>query len=237
MNVAIMQPYFFPYIGYFSLIQSCDKFIIFDTPQFMRKGWIERNRILKLSGGSSYIKVPLVKSPLNTSIVDMEINNDIDWKNKIFAQLEIYKKISPYYTQTLSLVNQCLEGEYTKISKLNENIIRKISAYLGITTDITVYSEQSDIINNVNSPDEWALEICKKIGADTYINAPGGKSFFDKQKYIDAGINLLFINPELKEYKQGVNSFEPGLSIIDILMFNSKETVMSFIKAYSITKD
>ncbi|HCT4930422.1 TPA: WbqC family protein [Morganella morganii] len=237
MNVAIMQPYFFPYIGYFSLIQSCDKFIIFDTPQFMRKGWIERNRILKLSGGSTYIKVPLIKSPLDTAILDMKINNDTDWKNKIISQLDIYKKIAPFYKPTMDLVNQCLDGEYTKISKLNENIIRKISLYLGITTEISVYSSSTDIINHVNNPDEWALEICKKIGAKTYINAPGGKEFFNKEKYEKENIELLFINPILEEYKQGRNSFEPGLSIIDLLMFNSKETVFNLINNYTLTKN
>lgn len=230
-----MQPYFFPYIGYFSLIQSCDKFIIFDTPQFMRKGWIERNRILKLSGGSAYIKVPLIKSSLDTSILNMEINNDTEWKNKIIAQLDIYKKIAPYYKPTIELVHQCLEGEHVKISKLNEKIIRKISSYLELTAEISVYSESNEIIETVDSPDEWALEICKTIGADTYINAPGGKEFFDKEKYKHENIKLLFINPVIRDYKQGKNSFEPGLSIIDVLMFNPKEIVLNMINNYTLT--
>lgn len=232
-----MQPYFFPYIGYFSLIQSCDKFIIFDTPQFMRKGWIERNRILKLTGGSTYIKVPLIKSPLDTAILDMKINNDIDWKNKIIAQLDIYKKIAPFYRTTMDLIHHCLCGEHIKISKLNEVIIREVSKYLGIKTEISVYSQSNKIIESVNNPDEWALEICKSIGADTYINAPGGKEFFDSEKYKKENIKLLFIEPILQSYNQNTNNFEAGLSIIDVLMFNSKENTINLINNYTLTSN
>ncbi|MDX7998861.1 WbqC family protein [Xenorhabdus sp. Reich] len=235
MKLSIMQPYFFPYIGYFSLIAKADKFIIFDTPQFMRKSWIARNRILKLGGGSVYIKVPLMKSPLDTSIKEIKINNDIQWKNQIISQLDIYRKRAPYFKETIELVKHCLSEHHDSISELNENILRKICDYLDIKTEICIYSKFDKIIDNVNSPDEWALNICKSLGANTYINAIGGKSFFNYEKYKEGNVNLFFIEQPLIQYKQIEKEFEPGLSIIDVLMFNKPIEAMNMINASYLT--
>ncbi len=105
MKVGIMQPYFFSYLGYFSLIKHSDRFILLDTVQFIRHGWIERNRVLKQNEGWFYIQVPLFKSERGTLIKDIRINNNINWKNKILSQLQIYKKIAPNYFQVIKLLN------------------------------------------------------------------------------------------------------------------------------------
>ena len=110
MKLGIMQPYFFPYLGYFSLIQACDKFIIFDTPQFIRRGWIERNQILNVKSEKLFVKVPLLKSSLGTPINEISINNDQDWENKIYAQLVPYKKKAPFYKEVIEL----LENTFAK---------------------------------------------------------------------------------------------------------------------------
>ena len=225
-----MQPYFFPYLGYFSLINQADEFIIFDTPQFMRKGWIERNRIIKINGGSVYIKVPLHKSSLDTCIKDMRIDNASDWRKKILSQLAIYKKKSPYYNQVKSIVESCIADECTNISYLNEKALRIVCKYLGIDTKITVFSEMSLNIPSPKYSDEWALNICKSIGAKKYINAEGGRDFFDTKKYKDNNVELYFVEQPLIPYEQLHNEFESGLSILDIMMFNSPQDIMSMLE-------
>lgn len=221
MKLAIMQPYFFPYLGYFSLINQVDEFIIFDTPQFMRKGWIERNRIIKLTGGSVYIKVPLLKAELSTSIKDMRIDIAVNWQDKILSQLDIYKKKAPFYAETKALVQDCLQGDFTSIVEVNSKLIEKVSNYLGLNTTFKIYSEMELAIEEPNAPDEWALNICKALGVSNYVNASGGQEFFDKNKYEKDNINLFYVKQPIDSYKQLGNDFEPGLSIIDVMMFNS----------------
>jgi hypothetical protein len=221
MKLAIMQPYFFPNLGYFSLIANCDEFIIFDTPQYMRKGWVERNRIIKAGGGSVYIKVPLIKSALNTPINNMVIDNSQLWKDKIIAQLGVYNKKAPNYYQIMKLVSVCLEGEFENIADLNEKVLRTLCNYLNITTKITVYSKLNLEIKTPKAADEWALNICNTLSADSYINAQGGQHFFNSKKYHDCDIDLGFIKNNLGKYTQLGGEFEPNLSIIDALMFNS----------------
>lgn len=232
-KVAIMQPYFFPYIGYFSLIKHTDEFILFDTVQFIRHGWIERNRVLKQNEGWLYIKVPLVKHPHDTSIKDTQIDNSQDWKAKIIAQLQTYKKIAPNYPQVNKLVEESLKQEFPDIVSLNKSCIKAVCDYLGITTDLKVFSKMDLEIETPTAPDEWALNICKAMeDVDEYWNLPGGREFFDAKKYADTGIKLKFQKIDLVEYDQKRRPFEPGLSIIDVLMFNSPKEVNIMLDNY-----
>ncbi|MCG6368828.1 WbqC family protein [Vibrio fluvialis] len=234
MKLAIMQPYFFPYIGYFSLIMQSDDFIIFDTPQFMRKGWIERNRISKLTGGSVYIKVPLHKADLSTKIKDMSIDNTSDWRGKILSQLEVYKKRAPFYDNVLALVRDVLNNDTSSIVQLNKIALEKVCDYLGIHKKLKVFSEMNLEIELPQAPDEWALNICKALNVTYYVNASGGESFFNKSKYINNNIKLCFINQPVEEYKQFGQDFEPGLSIIDVMMFNSPEKIIQMLSQGSL---
>lgn len=235
-KLAIMQPYFFPYIGYFSLIKHTDEFIIFDSVQFIRHGWIERNRVLKQAGGWIYVKVPLKKFEQKTYIKDVEIDNSQDWKALITAQLQPYKKIAPFYKETKELIDDIFEDEYHDIVTLNKTILEKICSYLGFSPNITVFSKMNLEIDTPNVPDEWALNICKSLGdVSEYWNQPGGASFFDKTKYDKANIDLRFIHVKLEEYNQNSTEFEAGLSIIDVLMFNSPDKINEMLDKYELT--
>ncbi len=235
-RIAIMQPYFFPYIGYFSLIKHVDEFMLFDTPQFIRHGWIERNRVLKQNEGWLYVKVPLKKQPQTTPINKMTINETKDWRSTILAQLQPYKKIAPYFVDVELLLRKALANDAVTISDLNEICLREVCDYLGIKTPITVFSRQSLELEPIHAPDEWALAICKARGdINEYWNPPGGKSFFDKNKYDEAGIDLKFHEVHLHEYDQKRKPFEAGLSIIDVIMFNSPETVNAMLDDYEAT--
>lgn len=234
MKLGIMQPYFLPYIGYFQLINTVDEFILFDTPQFIRHGWIDRNRVLKLNGETFYIKVPLVKHKRETRINKIIINNRIDWKAKLFAQLTHYKRSAKYYSCVVQLLESIFQKEYNSIIDLNYNSLLEICKYLEINTQIWIWSKMEIKIDAVKAPDEWALNICKKIKANKYYNLPGGKSFFNKNKYEDESIELKFLESELINYKQFNNEFVPWLSIIDVLMFNNKEEVKKMLYQFKL---
>lgn len=230
-----MQPYFFPYIGYFSLIQHVDKFILFDTVQFIRHGWIERNRILNPNGSWQYIRVPLLKHSRETKIEEIRIDNNIAWKEKLSSQLQHYKNIAPNYPAVKSVVDNIFRTEYFSIVELNYAALCAICDYIKINTPIVIFSKMDLELDPVNDPDEWALNICKKInGVTEYWNPTGGMTFFDRNKYQLNKIDLKFQKINLREYDQKRDVFEPGLSIIDILMFNSIKTVREMLDDYEL---
>jgi hypothetical protein len=232
--LGIMQPYFMPYLGYFSLINVCDEFILFDTPQFMRHSWIERNRILKLDGEPSYIKAAIHKPKQKDSIQSVAINNAVNWKAKIYGQLTHYKNKAPFYRDVIKLLDEIFEQNYTSITKLNYYGLIKICEYLKIQTPIKIWSEMGIEIEPVSAPDEWALNICKAYNAHTYINAIGGEEFFDKGKYRSNDIKLKFLEQTPIPYKQFDNNFVPFLSIVDVLMFCSLEDVRKMMESIKL---
>lgn len=226
MKAGIMQPYFFPYLGYFSLIKHTDRFILFDTVQFIRHGWIERNRILKQNDGWLYIQAPLVKSGRDTLIKDVEINNKENWKNRILSQLQPYKKNAPNYFQVVKMVQEIFQEDFQNIVQLDKKCLEKVCEVLSIDKKIKVFSEMNLEIETASEPDEWALHICKALGnVDEYWNPPGGMSFFDRSKYENEGIELKFQKVNLLPYNQKREPFEAGLSILDVMMFNSNEEI------------
>lgn len=236
MKVAIMQPYFFPYLGYFCLIKNTDLFILLDNVQFIRHGWIERNRILNQKEGWIYIQIPILKkNGRDTIIKEILIDNSQSWKQKILSQLMVYKKISPNYDSVIDLMRSLFSAEYTDITSINKAALELVCDYLEIKGPIPVFSQMNIAIERPTAPDEWALNICKALGnVDEYWNLPGGLSFFDKSKYHNAGLKLEFIEPKLLPYEQKRPRFEPGLSIIDVLMFNSKDVVSEMLEKYEL---
>jgi hypothetical protein len=235
MKLAIMQPYFMPYIGYFSLISASDQFILFDTVQFIRHGWIERNRILKPGDGWQYIKVPLLKHSRATLINEVEINSLINWKTLIFRQLEHYKKKAPYYHEVCKLLLDCLFVSDASIVKLNARCLQKICEYIGLQFNYSIFSEMSLKIGVINNPGDWALRISEALNVSEYINPIGGATLFNSQKFSKSNITLKFLESNLKPYNQKRNTFEKGLSIIDVMMFNCKEEIQSLIDDYTIS--
>lgn len=238
MKLAIMQPYFLPYIGYFSLIKNVNQFILLDKVQFIRHGWIERNRILKQNDGWIYIKVPLIKENNYCQISSIKIDNTQDWKNKILSQLQPYKKIAKYYFQVKNIIEEIFENQYDSITQLNLESTRRICNYLNISTPIISFSDLNIEIKVPNAPDEWALNICTSLkNVKEYWNPIGGKEFFDVKKYQDADIQVKFLKHQLPEYSQNRAVFQSGLSIIDVLMFNSVENVNIMIDQFTIETD
>lgn len=234
MRLGIMQPYFFPYLGYFSLIKHTDKWIVFDTVQFIRHGWIERNRVLKPSEGWQYIAVPLRKASRETLIMNVEIRTEEDWKEKITRQLHHYRK-APYFEVVINFLNDVIDGRTNSIVQLNLRLLSKTCEYLQIPFDAVVFSEMNLSIDKVEHPGQWALNICKSVGATTYVNSCSGFEIFKKEEFDLANIDLKFMKSNLTEYPQQRNSFEAGLSIIDVMMFNDVKTINEMLDNYELT--
>jgi hypothetical protein len=237
MKVGIMQPYFLPYLGYFSLIQNTDYFILLDEVQFIRHGWIERNRILKEGSDWMYIKVPLKKENSKISIKQTLINNDFEWESKILAQLQPYKKRARYYFQVIEIIHNIFNKKYSSITELNCFALKQICIYLELQTEIVVFSELNLQIEKPLFPDEWALNICKALPfkVKEYWNSEGGKAFFDPSKYVKENIKLAFIRWEETPYVQRNSIFESGLSVIDVMMFNSPAEIRSMLYKISVS--
>ena len=232
--LGIMQPYFFPYLGYFMLMRSVDKYIFFDTTQYVKGSWFNRNRIINIKDGSTFINVPVTKQPLDTPTNKTLINYNIAWQQQIIAQLEVYKKRASYYKETIALVRDIIEQKYESIAALNINSNLKVLQYLDINLNFDIHSDMGIEIQTELKADEDALYLSKQLGYSKYINAIGGKEFYDVEKYSENGVDIKFLKPQLSVYDQKIGRFESGLSIIDVLMFNSKEEVVTMLDSYEL---
>lgn len=231
MTIAIMQPYIFPYIGYFQLINAVDKFIIYDDVNFINKGWINRNNIL-VSGKPHLFTIPLQDASQNKLICEVALSKNDPWQKKLLKTIQQSYQKAPYYQKVFVLIEEIVNLEVQTIGELTCYALAKTSAEMGINTEIT---PSSTIYNNKNlKGPERILDICKQENADHYINPIGGMELYDKSKFEEEGIKLNFIKSVLKPYPQFKNAFVPWLSIIDILMFNSAEQIREQLEAYEL---
>lgn len=241
MRIGIMQPYFFPYLGYFSLIKHTDRWIVFDPVQYDRKGWMNRNRILKPRGSADSVQLisfPVVKAPLETDIKDIQVDWSQDWAGKLFRQMEHYRKSAPYYDQVIKLLTDCFSAKADNLTEFNALCLYKTCEYLGFEMRYEIFSQMPLEIDPPTHPGQWALNICKSIqGISEYINPPGGRSIFKREEWLANGINLTFLSNQLLPYNQRRGLFEPGLSIIDAMMFNSPEEIMTLLDAIILERD
>ncbi|WP_345117138.1 WbqC family protein [Hymenobacter algoricola] len=228
-KVAIMQPYFFPYLGYFALIKHTDFFVSFDPVQYIRKGWMNRNRVLKPGEGWQYITAPVQAADRDALIKEVQVVEGEAWKMQILRQLEHYKKRAPYYAEVTALLESCFASPELSISRLNTFYLLQVCQYLAIPFSYDIFSDLNLTLGPVAAPDEWALRTSQALGATTYVNAPGGREFFHPEKYASEGVSLQFLDITLEPYSQRRPTFEAGLSIVDVLMFNTPEQVCAML--------
>lgn len=227
MKIAIMQPYFMPYIGYFQLINAVDKFVLYDNIEYTKKGWINRNRIL-VNGKDEYITLPLKKDSdylhVNQRFLSDSFNVEI--KKTLNKIGEVYRK-APQYSQTMTLLNEIFLYEEKNLFEYIKHSIRKLLSILDIQTEIVVSSD-INIIHDLKSVDK-VLAICENLKSKTYINPIGGVSLYSHSTFKQKQINLLFLKSNSIQYHQFNREFVPWLSIIDVLMFNDIERVKQLI--------
>jgi hypothetical protein len=227
-----MQPYFMPYIGYFQLVNSVDEFIIYDNIQYTKKGWINRNRIL-VNGKDQLITLPIKKDSDYLNVMERELSESWDKdKNKMLNIIKTSYSKAPYYQETFKLISKCLNNSEVNLFKFIYDSIVLINDYIEIKTPIVI-SSTIDINHTLKSQDK-ILSLCKSQNADIYINTIGGVELYDKETFKQNGIELNFIKSNPIQYKQFKNEFIPWLSIIDIMMFNSKEQIKEHINNYTL---
>lgn len=230
-TIAIMQPYFFPYIGYFQLIKSVDTIVIYDNIQYTKKGWINRNRIL-VNNTEHLITLPVKKDSDYLDIVDRELAESWNiMRVKLINLIKNSYRNAPMYTDIIQLIETSLNQQTTNLFEFIFNIILGIVGYLNINTKI-IKSSDIPIDHTLKSQDK-VLAICKNLKATTYINTIGGTELYNKEVFSANGISLKFIKSNTITYNQFSN-FTPWLSIIDILMFNSKNTIQTFLTDYEL---
>jgi hypothetical protein len=227
-----MQPYFMPYIGYFQLINSVDKFVIYDNIQYTKKGWINRNRILA-NGKDQLITLPIKKDSDYLNVVERELSESWDKdKSKMLNVIKASYNKAPYFQETFELISKCLNNPEANLFRFIYDSIVLINDHLEIKTPIVI-SSTIDADHALKSQDK-VLSLCKEQNADVYINSIGGVELYDKETFKQNNIKLNFIKSNPIQYKQFNNEFVSWLSIIDVMMFNSKEQIKEYLNNYTL---
>lgn len=233
MKIAIMQPYFFPYLGYWQLMNIVDKFVIYDDVNYIKRGWINRNRIL-VEGKPFYIHVPVMKASQNKIINEMEVFVDSSLRKKELKTIELAYKKAPFFDSVYPLIKDIINTEQNRLSEYLIKSLHVIARYLQIETEFLI-SSQIRKNNNLKAQDK-IIDICRVLEADEYYNAIGGLDLYSGKMFNENGIQLFFVNMNEISYKQYNNSFVPNLSILDIMMFNSVEEIHKMLKEYTLVR-
>lgn len=226
-KIAIMQPYFFPYIGYFQLINFVDEFILYDNIKYTKKGWINRNRIL-VNGIDEYITLPLKKDSDYLDVKDRYLSKEwILFRKKILNQIkETYRK-ALYFDEIIPIVEKIIMFEDSNLFHFILNSLQELNTFLEIKNNIVISSTIP--IDTSLKAEKKIIALCKARCASKYINPIGGKELYSKEEFNKHGLDLNFLKSKNIIYSQFNNDFIPFLSIIDVLMFNSKDTVKDYL--------
>jgi len=232
VKLAIMQPYLFPYIGYFQLIQAVDRFVVYDDVAFIKQGWINRNRML-INGAPCFFTVPVKNASSYRLICDTVIDDDRQharWSEKLLKSFDSAYRRAPEFSNVFPLLESVFAGRPARVAELALASLRAVARFLDIRT---TFVESSSIYGNTHlKGEERVLAICTDERASEYINLPGGRSLYAPKRFEAHGITLAFLEPRPLEYRQFDGAFVPWLSIVDVLMFNRVETVRAYLNAY-----
>ena len=255
MKLAIMQPYFMPYIGYFQAISAVDKYILYSNLNFIKESWMNRNRVLMRDGKIVTITVPLKSKSSYSMIYDVEIDNSKPWKEKMLKTIQMCYSKKPFYKEIFDLLNSMLTPEYTHLKDLNNSTIVSISHYLDIQTVIDVDNSRFLDMEKgmVNIEEDYSdlpyllktkpirkvarvIEMCRREGSNDFYNAIGGQELYSKEEFKQYDIRLNFVRTNNIEYRQDSKKgeFVPNLSIIDVLMNHGKDGTKELLQEFSI---
>ena len=235
MKIAIMQPYFMPYIGYFQLINTVDKFIFYDDVTFIKQGWINRNQIL-INNQANMFSVPLANASSHTLIKDVLISDNRyeKWKKSFLSSIMFNYKKAKNYEPVRELIEDVLLKPPESISDFAIKSIVQISSYLDLDTQFEICSKYYS--NTHLSGQDRVLDICKQENATTYINPIGGIDLYSGSLFLENNIDLFFIRTKNIIYKQFSEEFIPFLSIIDVLMFNDTDEVNLMMNKFTLVQ-
>ncbi len=223
MRLAIMQPYFLPYIGYFQLMAAVDKFVLLDDVNFINGGWINRNRIA-VKGKLCWLTLPLRKASQNRLINEIEIIEDPVWKRKALRTVELGYADASFAPKTLPFFREIVSEAKGSLSAFLFRSLGRVAEHIGISTEIeptsAIYAKEGRTGQN------RILDICTREGATSYVNLPGGRDLYDTASFASAGVELVFLESNIPEtVLQCSGDQGPILSILDLLMLNSSSAI------------
>jgi WbqC-like protein family len=231
MKLAIMQPYFLPYLGYFQLMAAVDRFVVYDDVRFIKRGWINRNRIL-LKGRDHLFTVPLHEVSQNRNINEIELVAEKVWKEKLLRTIKLAYSRAPCFPEIFPLLSAIINFAERNLAAFLLNALLTVRSYLDISTQIVTTSGIYQ--NRELTGAARILDICRKEGATIYVNASGGRTLYEADMFQAHEIALRFVEPLELRYKQFGRYFQPSLSIIDVLMFNSREETRSLLSRFEL---
>jgi hypothetical protein len=233
MRLAVMQPYFVPYIGYWQLIAAVDTFVVYDDVNYIKRGWVNRNRILA-NGSPNYLTIPVFKASQNSKICDLDIADDSNWRGKAKKKLEHSYSKAPFFEEAFPIAGRVLDIPITNLSGYLTEQLKIIADVLDLKTNIVRASDRYTD-RNLEKADRL-ISICKDEGAKTYINSPGGRALYSKEYFGAEDIDLFFIDAEHFDYTQSdIEKFVPHLSILDVLFHCGVDRTKELTQLYRLS--
>lgn len=231
MKVCVMQPYLFPYLGYWQMITAVDTFVVFDDVNYINKGWINRNNIL-VNGRAYLFTLPLDKASQNKLINEIDLGGDPKAREKILRTIQMSYKKAPFYSDVYPLVEKVFLNPQKNLALFLKDQFEAVFDFLDVKTKIILSSEvEKD--NSLKGQDK-ILEICRKLDCDTYINTIAGEELYSYDAFAKQNMKLNFIRMKPVEYSQYKASFVPNLSFIDVMMFNDKDQIKDLLQQYEL---
>jgi hypothetical protein len=229
-----MQPYLFPYLGYFQLISAVDKFVVYDDVTFIKQGWVNRNYIL-LNGAKYLFTFPVKSISSNVLISETIVSKTpFNWQYKLLQTINQAYKKAPFFNEVFPIVELVISQSIDKsIAHVATDSIQVVMKYLSIKTDVQISTStyENDHLKSVDR----VIDICTKENAITYVNAIGGQGLYKQDAFSQPAMKLCFLKSILPSYQQFDNEFINGLSIIDVMMFTSAEEIKdNFLRMYSL---
>lgn len=228
MRLALMQPYFLPYVGYFQLIRAVDEFVVYDNVKYTKKGWINRNRMLR-NGADVMFSLPLKGASDSLDIVERELAETFE-REKLLAQIEGAYRKAPCFAETFSLIQRVVGCPESNLFRYIHHSLVEVCAHLGLATKITISSTIP--VDRTLKNQDMVLAYCQARAAKTYVNAIGGTELYTKAAFQERGIELRFIKSKPLEYPQFGAPFVPWLSILDVMMFNPVEVIREYLSTH-----
>lgn len=233
MKLGIMQPYFFPYLGHFALIAAVDEWVVFDVTQYTPKTWMNRNRILHPQQGWQYVTVPLVNSSMTIRTHEARVQDPANAKASLLGKLSAFRRRAPFHAQVHELVEKAFGyAASDSLRDLNVSALKTVCEYIGIPFSYRICSELELDFPQQMGPGDWAPFICAALGATQYINPSSGRMLFDPVTFADAGTELMFAEFDALAYDTQPFTFEPHLSILDVLLWNSPDKVKTALRSH-----
>lgn len=233
MKLGIMQPYAFPYLGYFQLVKAVERYVILDDVNFIKQGWINRNRILGPRGGQLFT-IPVRNISQNRRICDMRIVGSSTWRDKLLRTLVYSYSKAPRFFDVWPTLEELIRFEDNNLAGFIVHSLERLMLYLGIDTQLIHSSRIYD--NSDLSGEDRILDICDRENANAYLNAEGGRALYQSKRFKSRNIKLYFLEHKPTPYHQFNQKFQSRLSIIDVMMFNTQSEINRLLNDYSLKK-